>query len=145
MAIKAKIETLYGEERECYIRLNNVEASNHNWPCIAVFRGYASREAFENGKAFLWEQAVEFKPDVTKPIWEQAYRALKEGDPAAPEREELEAALRNHERRVRDAPEDQVPPTPDTSLMEKRVAEAEKLGAALRAATDILEEPEDGN
>jgi hypothetical protein len=77
MAIKATLETSYGEERELYIRLNNIEASNHGVTSTAMFRGFLSEEAFNAGKQFLWEHTVEFTPDVSKPLWEQAYKALK--------------------------------------------------------------------
>jgi len=77
MAIKAKVETAHGEERELYIRLNNLEASNHGVTSRALFRGFVSEQAFNAGKQYLWEHTVEFTPDVSKPLWEQAYRALK--------------------------------------------------------------------
>lgn len=77
MAVQVSIETSYGETRQAYIRLNNVEASNHGIPTCALFRGYVSKEAFEAGKAFVWERQVEFTSDVSRPLWEQAYAALK--------------------------------------------------------------------
>ena len=77
MAIKATVETSYGEERELYIRLNNIEASNHGVESRALFRGFLSEDAYNSGKQFLWEHTVEFTPDVGKPLWDQAYRALK--------------------------------------------------------------------
>lgn len=76
MAIKAEIETSFGEARECYIRLNNIEASNHGMPATALFRGFLSQEAFENGAHYVWEQSVEFTPDVSQPLWPQAYLAI---------------------------------------------------------------------
>lgn len=77
MAIKATVQTTYGEDRELYIRLNNVEVSNHGVESRALFRGFLSEEAFNSGKQYLWEHTVEFTPEVSKPLWEQAYRALK--------------------------------------------------------------------
>lgn len=77
MAVLAEIETSFGELRECYIRLNNVEASNHGVNASALFRGFISQGAFEEGKSFVFEKAIEFDADVTLPLWEQAYNALK--------------------------------------------------------------------
>lgn len=77
MAIKANVQTKFGEERELYIRLNNVEASNHGVTTHALFRGFLSEEAFKSGAHYIWEQNIEFLADVSKPIWEQAYAALK--------------------------------------------------------------------
>ena len=77
MAVKAKVQTLFGEEREVYIRLNSVEASNHGWASHALFRGFLSKEAFQSGSHYVWEKEIEFFPDVSKPVWEQAYEALK--------------------------------------------------------------------
>lgn len=78
MAILMEIETSYGEKRECYIRLNNVEACNHGNHSNALFRGFVSKEAFEAGKSFVWEKEVEFHPDVSQPLWPQAYAALRQ-------------------------------------------------------------------
>lgn len=77
MAIKATVETLFGSTQEVYIRLNNVEASNHRVKTVALFRGFVSKEAFDAGKHFVWEQTVEFDADVSNPLWGQAYEALK--------------------------------------------------------------------
>ena len=77
MAIKAIVETVHGEERELYIRLNDIEASNHGVRSIAKFRGFISQEKFEAGANYLWEQDIEFVADVTQPLWGQAYQALK--------------------------------------------------------------------
>lgn len=78
MAITAKVQTMFGEERDVYIRLNSIEASNHGWASHALFRGFLSKEAFQAGSHYVWEKEIEFKPDVSKPIWEQAYAALVE-------------------------------------------------------------------
>lgn len=78
MAIKAIVPTQFGEDREVYIRLNNVEASNHGAMSLALFRGFLSKEAFQSGAHYVWEQWIEFTPDVSQPLWEQAYAALVE-------------------------------------------------------------------
>lgn len=80
MAIKATVTTLFGEEREVYIRLNNVEASNHGWASNALFRGFLSKEAFQAGAHYVWEKEIQFAPDVSQPIWQQAYAALIEAE-----------------------------------------------------------------
>lgn len=78
MAIKTIVKTQYGEDREMYIRLNNVESSNHGAVTYALFRGFLSRSAFEEGAHYMWEQSVEFVADVSQPLWEQGYAALKD-------------------------------------------------------------------
>ena len=84
MAIKAVVTTPYGEQRELYIRRNNIEASNHGVASHALVRGFISQEAFEAGAHFVWEKEIEFQADVTQPLWQQAYAALidAEGFPA---------------------------------------------------------------
>lgn len=77
MAIEATVTTLHGESRKLYIRLNNVESSNHGVTTQAKFRGFLSRDAFVGGFHFVWEQDLEFLADVTLPLWSQAYAALK--------------------------------------------------------------------
>ncbi|PIE07074.1 MAG: hypothetical protein CSA74_09215 [Rhodobacterales bacterium] len=76
MAISETVSTQFGEERECYIRLNSVEVSNHDVPARALFRGFLSRDAFQGGAAFVWEREVAFSADVAEPLWPQAYAAL---------------------------------------------------------------------
>lgn len=76
MAIQAKIRTQFGEDREVYIRLNNVESSNHGEKSTALFRGFLSQEAFKSGAHYVWDQTVEFDCNVSLPIWPQAYAAL---------------------------------------------------------------------
>lgn len=78
MAIKATVTTVFGEEREVYIRLNSIEASNHGWASHALFRGFLTKEAFQAGAHYVWEKEIEFTPDVSQPIWPQAYAALVE-------------------------------------------------------------------
>lgn len=77
MAIKANAETMFGENRDLYIRLNNAEVCNHGVPSVALFRGFASEEAYRGGKPFMWERTVEFTADVNESVWSQAYSALK--------------------------------------------------------------------
>ena len=87
MAITATVMTDFGEQRDLYIRLNNVEGvNNHGYAGESRFRGYLSHEAFLAGKQFVWERLVTFTPDVSEPIWTQGYTALKAAlaDPADP-------------------------------------------------------------
>lgn len=77
MAIKANVDTLHGENRELYIRLNNVETSNHGVKSNALFRGFLSEEAFKAGNHYMYEKQVEFDADVSAPLWAQAYGVLK--------------------------------------------------------------------
>lgn len=77
MAIISKVPTKYGEEKELYIRVNSVEASNHGKLATALVRGFLNKKAFKEGAHFLWEKEVEFKADVSKSIWNQAYKVLK--------------------------------------------------------------------
>ena len=77
MAIKATVVTEYGEQRELYIRLNNVAVSNHGEPAKALFRGFASAEAFATHSRFLYELELDYAADVTQNVWDQAYCALK--------------------------------------------------------------------
>lgn len=79
MAIKATVTTAYGEDRELYIRLNNLEVSNHGCPAHALFRGFVAQEAYENGAHYVWEKSVVFIADVTQPLWKQAYDQMKLG------------------------------------------------------------------
>lgn len=83
MALQATAETDYGESRSLYIRLNNVEASNHGADSHALFRGFISRDAYLAGKGYVWEREVTFRPDVAQPIWGQAYGVLKPSLPDA--------------------------------------------------------------
>lgn len=78
MAIQAKVSTLFGEDRVLYIRLNNVEASNHGEDTLVKFRGFLSKEAFEAGSHFLWEKDISFPADIAEPLWPQAYAYLIE-------------------------------------------------------------------
>ena len=83
MAVLINLTTSHGETRELYVRLNNVEASNHGVETHALFRSYISREAFKSGANYIDEHPVSFIADVTKPLWEQAFSKLKELYPDA--------------------------------------------------------------
>lgn len=84
MAIKATIPTQFGENRECYIRLNHIEASNHGVPANALFRSFLSKAAFDAGSNYVAEFTVDFLPDVSQPLWPQAYAALVAQEGFAP-------------------------------------------------------------
>jgi len=77
MAILATVITQYGEERKLYIRLNNINASNHGVYTKATFRGFASKAAFDEGKRYMYENEVNFTANVSSLLWEQAYSELK--------------------------------------------------------------------
>ena len=77
MAIITNVKTSFGEDRKLYIRLNNIEASNHGELSTAKFRGFLSEDAYKSGANCAWEQDVEFTADVAQPLWGQAYQALK--------------------------------------------------------------------
>lgn len=77
MAILARVKTIHGEEKELYIRINNVEVSNHGVKATALIRGFVSKDAFDNKMHFLHEEYVEFDSDVSEPLWGQVYSELK--------------------------------------------------------------------
>lgn len=77
MAISAFINTSFGERRMCYIRINNIEASNHGAPATALLRAFLSREAFDSGAHYVMEKNIEFVADVSRPLWIQAYEHAK--------------------------------------------------------------------
>lgn len=84
MAVKIRTQTLYGEERELYVRVNNFEQlTNHDeaGPDRVLIRGYISKEAFDERRAFVWELALDVTIDVSLPAWPQVYDALKAHDP----------------------------------------------------------------
>jgi hypothetical protein len=86
MALKIQLPTLYGETRNLYVRVNNVDQlTNHDeaGPDAVRFRGYLSEKAFDDRAAFVWELVLPCKIDVSKPAWPQAYAALKAHDPTA--------------------------------------------------------------
>lgn len=76
MAIITKVETIHGENRELYLRVNNVEVVNHNVPATATIRGFTSREAYESKKHYIYENVIDFNADVSGNLWEQAYNAF---------------------------------------------------------------------
>lgn len=78
MAIKATVTDAYGEERNLYIRLNNMESSNHGVSSLAKFRGFLNQQAFNDKRHYLWEYDIELIADVSLPLWPQAYDALKQ-------------------------------------------------------------------
>ena len=67
MAILQTVETMFGEEKELYIRVNSVEVSNHGVKASALLRGFASNE-----------ETIEFDADVSGNLWEQAYSVFCE-------------------------------------------------------------------
>lgn len=77
MAIQKTIRTQFGEDRECYIRINNIEVSNHGQPAKVLFRGFLCREAYQEGAHYVAEFDKELLLDVAEPLWPQAYAALK--------------------------------------------------------------------
>ncbi|MDW3059223.1 hypothetical protein [Vibrio sp. 1978] len=77
MAILANVQTKHGEDRELYVRINNVEASNHGVKSSVLFRGFLSQSAFNDGYHYLYEEVIELIVDPASPIWEQAYLAYK--------------------------------------------------------------------
>lgn len=76
MAISTVLTTTFGEARTCYVRLNNMDVSNHDFPSTALFRGYISKEAFDSGSHYVWEKGIEMMADVSLPLWPPAYDAL---------------------------------------------------------------------
>lgn len=80
MAVTASLLTPHGETRELYVRVNNVEASNHGELATFLFRGFISQEAFAAGGSFMWEEEVQGMVDVSLPLWPQAYAFLKSLD-----------------------------------------------------------------
>lgn len=78
MAIQATVETNFGERRSLYIRINNVETSNHGVKSKVLVRGFLSKEAFLAKKHYVWETAIECQLDINQPLWPQVYAALKE-------------------------------------------------------------------
>lgn len=77
MAITAEVSTIHGEQRRLYIRLNNIETSNHGVQSVAKFRGFISRDDFLDGAHYMWEVDIFFSADVSLPLWSQAYDHLK--------------------------------------------------------------------
>jgi hypothetical protein len=80
MAIKANLETNFGETRELYVRVNSVELNNHGVPSLALVRGFLSEDGYRAGKPMVYERQVEFAVDLSQPVWCQAYAAVKSLD-----------------------------------------------------------------
>jgi len=84
MAIKATLETSFGETRELYVRFNNFDTLSKHAPSVARFRGFLSKEAFTAGKHFVWEEVIEFMADLSDGadgVARQAYAALRAQHP----------------------------------------------------------------
>lgn len=78
MGIMATIHEPGEEPRRGYIRLISFEQlANHGVPAVAVFRAFASKEAFEQGAKFFAQREVTFNADISQPLWPQAYDAAK--------------------------------------------------------------------
>lgn len=143
MAVIATIETEYGLTQALYVRLNNFEQlANHGVPAVARFRGFASEEAFEEGKSFLWERLVEFEADAPTDPWALAYTALKATDRTPETMAAVEEAFANREALIEAAGEDE----PDAAALEFADNEIERCQAAYEAAVrerDAFAEAED--
>jgi hypothetical protein len=83
MGLLVKKELKNGMQGEFYLRVNNVEASNHNTKNFALVRYYASKEAFDSGKNFIEEDGIEFECACSDNLWEKAYLKLRETYPDA--------------------------------------------------------------
>ncbi len=77
MAIIATVKTMYGEDRELYIRINHAEINNHNVNSEFTFRGYLVEVDYSEAK-YIYEHIINMIVDVTGNIWQQAYEKLKE-------------------------------------------------------------------
>lgn len=81
MAILTEIETNTGEVKELYLRVNNIDVSNHGVKALALIRGFISEDAFKGGKCYAHEEEIEVSVDVKTPVWDQVYAKLKEAYP----------------------------------------------------------------
>ncbi|MQT42930.1 hypothetical protein GHO45_18580 [Pseudomonas sp. FSL R10-0765] len=77
MAVTAKLNAVYGEERETYVRIISLSANNHGELSVVLFRGFISREGFKSGASYFWEKELSMMLDVSAPLWSQAYSELK--------------------------------------------------------------------
>lgn len=85
MAVTQTLVTEFGENRELYVRVNNLTANNHGEGSTTnhggintvLFRGYYSEEAFRNSGRFVWELEMNVVFDVSLALWPQAYTVLK--------------------------------------------------------------------
>lgn len=77
MAVTAKLNAVYGEERETYVRIISLSTNNHGESSVVLFRGFISREGFKGGASYFWEKELEMMLDVSALLWPQAYSELK--------------------------------------------------------------------
>ena len=80
---------VYGEDRNAYVRLNNLQSVSKD-EATALFRAFPSKAMLEQhlsgeveGDIVMAEWEVTFTPDVSLPLWEQAYEAFKTQHPDA--------------------------------------------------------------
>ena len=84
MAIRGVLTTKFGEERECYIRINNVEnSSNHNVKWKPRLRGYLVDFTVDESPVYVWdsvEEGLKIECDVDLNIqescWSQMYKQI---------------------------------------------------------------------
>jgi hypothetical protein len=137
MAVKATLPTSFGEDRDLYIRLNNLEdAQNHGRPPPARYRGYLSEAAYRSGASFVWEDVIGFDADVSQPLWDQAYSALKNISdlPAPTPPDPIPALVQPAAPTVSDAP-DPPPLAPNADAKAKALHAAELVAAAAKRQT----------
>lgn len=77
MALLANLTTVYGENRELYVRVNSLSSSNHGVASSVLYRGFISEEAYRANGLYVWELELQTMIDVSGAIWTQAYEALK--------------------------------------------------------------------
>lgn len=78
MAIVTDVILNTGETKNLYLRVNNVDASNHGVESKFLVRGFLSEQSFRDGYHYLHEEVINFTPDVSVSLWDQAYSRLKE-------------------------------------------------------------------
>lgn len=77
MAVTVTLDTIYGETRETYVRINTLSTNNHGGGSFVLFRGFISREGYKSGASYFWEKELEMMLHISEPLWPQAYRELK--------------------------------------------------------------------
>lgn len=77
MAVTATLDTIYGETRETYVRINSLSTNNHGVSSVVLFRGFISRDGFKSGASYFWEKELSMMLDISAPLWPQAYAELK--------------------------------------------------------------------
>lgn len=78
MGLRARVLTIFNEERDVYIRINSIFLNNHGAPSTATFRGYLTDNPVAENAPMVWELTVSIMDlDVTQNVWAQAYDALK--------------------------------------------------------------------